>query len=71
MKRKIAAKLTAALSTALTASMCAMPSFADDAAASGSGKTAMTGNPILTLVIPLGAMFVILYFMAIRPQKKK
>lgn len=47
-----------------------MQSFADDAAASSS-KTQAAANPLFTLIIPLGAMFVILYFMAIRPQKKK
>ena len=43
------------------------------AAATSSATSAAGGGltSILTLVVPLGLMFVILYFMMIRPQRKK
>ncbi len=73
MKRKITAILISAASTVSAASICAMNSFAEssangssDAASAGAG-----GGIITTLVIPLVLMFVLLYFMAIRPQKKR
>lgn len=69
MKRKSAYILTAAILTMMSAGAFAMNAFAEGEAGSGSSQTA--GNPIMTLVIPLALMFVLLYFMAIRPQKKR
>ena len=69
MKRKLAAVMTTALATASGAMYFAMSAFADDAAA--TTETQKTANPLLTFVIPLGFFFVVLYFMMIRPQKKR
>ncbi len=70
MKRKIAAIATSAIVTASSAMYCAMSAFAteggNDAANGGNQK-----NMLLTFVLPLGFFFVILYFMLIRPQKKR
>lgn len=69
MKRKLAVMLTAAASAFSTAAFSSMTAFADDADAASTEPTA--SNPVFTLIIPLAIMFVLLYFMAIRPQKKK
>ncbi|MBR5166329.1 preprotein translocase subunit YajC [Ruminococcus sp.] len=70
MKRKIAAIATSAIVTASSAMYSAMSAFAteggNDAANGGNQK-----NMLLTFVLPLGFFFVILYFMLIRPQKKR
>lgn len=71
MKRKIAAILASAASTAFTASICAVNAFAEEAAASGNAAEQTSGNFIVTFVVPLVIMFVLLYFMAIKPQKKR
>ena len=70
MKRKFAAIITAAASTASAASFSAMSAFAEESG-SADGAAQQTGSPIFTLIIPLAIMFLLLYFMAIRPQKKK
>lgn len=67
MKKKIFVILSSALYTALSACFFAMNTFAEDA---GSNQ-ATGGNGFLTFVLPLLLMFVLLYFMAIRPQKKQ
>lgn len=67
MKKKICVVLSSALYTALSACFFAMNTFAED---SGSNQTAGT-NSFMTFVLPLLLMFVLLYFMAIRPQKKQ
>lgn len=41
------------------------------AATSGPAATAGGWSSILQLVVPLGLMFVLMYFLMIRPQKKK
>ena len=74
MKRKIAAIATSALVTASSAMYSAMSAFATEAAASGTTAAtndAGTKNTLLTFVLPLGFFFVLLYFMLIRPQKKR
>lgn len=71
MKRKFAAIITAVVSTASAASFSAMSAFAEEASSAADGQAPQTANPILTLIIPLAIMFALLYFMAIRPQKKK
>ena len=70
MKRKLAAFMTTALATASGAMYFAMSAFAEEAAAAAT-ETPKPANPILTFVIPLGFFFVVLYFMMIRPQKKR
>lgn len=71
MKRKIAAIITAASTTATSAMFFAMNTFATEAASGSSTETQKAANPLLTFVIPLGFFFVVLYFMLIRPQKKR
>lgn len=72
MKRKSAYILVTAIITMMSAGAYAMNAFAEgEAAASDSANQQAAGNPILTLVLPLVLMFVLLYFMAIRPQKKR
>lgn len=73
MKRKIMTVITAAMAAGSAAMMFAMSAFADDAAASGDAaqQTAQGSGSILTFILPLVLMFVLLYFMAIRPQKKR
>lgn len=71
MKRKFAAIITAAASTASAACFYAMSAFAEESGSAADGAAQQAGNPILTLIIPLAIMFALLYFMAIRPQKKK
>jgi len=47
-------------------------SFAQDAAAPGATTTAVAGEPgIESLLVQLGIIFVIFYFLLIRPQQKK
>ncbi len=77
MKKKILTLLTAALSAAKIMSLSAMTAFAEgEEAAAETTKAAATtaglGGSILgTLVIPLLIMFALLYFIAIKPQKKQ
>lgn len=69
MKKKIAASFISAITSVSAATAFAMSAFAEE---TSSGDTAAAStNPIFTLVLPLGIMFVLLYFMAIKPQKKR
>lgn len=61
--------MTTALTTASGAMYFAMSAFADDAAA--ASDTQKAANPLITFIIPLGFFFVVLYFLMIRPQKKR
>lgn len=70
MKRKLAVIIPTALMTAAASMNCAVSAFATEAAASGD-TSQKTANPLLTFVLPLGFFFVLLYFMLIRPQKKR
>ncbi len=72
MKRKITAILISAVSSASAVSLFAMNAFAEEAAG-GSSDTAAAGagGGLATFVIPLVLMFVLLYFMAMKPQKKR
>ena len=70
MKRKLAVIVPTAVTTAMSAMYFAMSAFAEEAAAD-SAATATTKNQLLTFVLPLGFFFVLLYFMLIRPQKKR
>lgn len=72
MKRKLAVMFTTAIATAMSAMCFAMNTFASEAAADGAaGDAQKTANPLLTLGVPLIFFFVLLYFMLIRPQKKR
>lgn len=70
MKKKITASVISAAATVLTATAWAMNTFAEEGSSGGDGA-ANPSSPMFTLIIPLGLMFVLLYFMAIRPQKKR
>ena len=73
MKRFICS-LTAGAAVAMTAAMSAMQAFAADsteaASESGSGGGS-TGAGLLMTFLPLVIMFALLYFIAIKPQKKR
>ena len=73
MKRKIAAIFVSAVTTVSSAALFAMNAFAEDAASGSANGDAQqaAGGGLLTFVLPLVLMFVLLYFMAIRPQKKR
>ncbi|MDE5937259.1 MAG: preprotein translocase subunit YajC [Ruminococcus sp.] len=71
MKRKIALIITSAVYTAASACLFAMNAFAEGEAASDTATQQAAGGSLVTFVLPLVLMFVLLYFMAIRPQRKK
>ena len=72
MKRKFLYALVTAAITAMSASTMAMTAFAEGEAAgtTATGQQQPTGMGI-QLILSLVLMFVLLYFMAIRPQKKR
>lgn len=70
MKKKIIMILSSALSTVSTACIFAMNAFAEGESAADNAQAA-GGSSFMTFVLPLLLMFVLLYFMAIRPQKKQ
>ncbi|MCM1132117.1 MAG: preprotein translocase subunit YajC [Ruminococcus flavefaciens] len=70
MKKKFAAIFLSAVSAVSTACFFAMNAFAEGESASETAQSS-GGNSFLTFVLPLLLMFVLLYFMAIRPQKKQ
>ncbi|WP_028517943.1 preprotein translocase subunit YajC [Ruminococcus flavefaciens] len=69
---KLIASVTAAASTAVIASATALNAFAEDSeqATTANQQQASMGN-LLSMPIMLILMFVLLYFFAIRPQKKR
>lgn len=72
MKRKLAAIFASAVSAISGSAFFAMNAFAEEAAgAAASDAPANAGGGLMTFVLPLVLMFVLLYFMAIRPQKKR
>lgn len=70
-KSKFMGILSAAAVTAVTASAAAMNAFAEGEAASSTTQQAAGGGIFMTLVLPLLIMFGLLYFIAIKPQKKR
>lgn len=70
MKKKFIMILSSAVSTVSTACFFAMNAFAEGEATAETAQ-ATGGNSFLTFILPLLLMFVLLYFMAIRPQKKQ
>ena len=74
MNKKILSSLAAAASTAVMAGASALNAFADDAAGAansqGTGQMSAGAGMGGTLIMMV-AMFAILYFVAIRPQKKR
>ncbi|MCM1505545.1 MAG: preprotein translocase subunit YajC [Ruminococcus flavefaciens] len=73
MKKKFIGIITAVSGMLFTAVSMGMTAFATGEAttASGTQAQAQTGSVFWTLVFPLIIMFVLLYFMVIRPQKKR
>ena len=72
MKKRLISVVTAATATAVAASMTALSAFAEDAKASESSASgAASGSIFWTLIFPLLIMFRLLYFVAIKPQKKR
>jgi len=71
--KKFLISLTAAIITAAAAAMTAMSAFAEDAAQTteSTKNNASAGSALLSLILPLGIMFALLYFIAIKPQKKR
>lgn len=72
MKRKFLYALVTAAITAMSASTMAMTAFAEGetAGTTATGQQQPTGMGV-QLILSLVLMFVLLYFMAIRPQKKR
>lgn len=74
MKKKFIGFMTAFSGLLCIAVTTGMTAFATgEAATSSAGNTAQaqTGSVFWTLIFPLIIMFVLLYFMIIRPQKKR
>lgn len=76
MNKKLTGLLTAVSALLYSLSAFAMTAFAvgeEDAAATSANTAAAsgTGSVFWTLIFPLIIMFVLLYFVAIRPQKKR
>lgn len=69
-KSKFMGILSAAVATAVTASAAAMNAFAEGEASASAAQPA-GGGAFMTLVLPLIIMFALLYFVAIKPQKKR
>ena len=71
--KKLIASVSAAFATASFAAVCAMSAFAEDATQANSSTSSggSTGSAIISLVLPLAIMFALLYFIAIKPQKKR
>ena len=69
---KLFASLTAAASTAAIAGATAMTAFAEEAEQATTANQQQPGaGSLLTMPLMLVVMFVLLYFVAIRPQKKR
>jgi len=69
-KSKFMGILSAAVITAVTASAAAMNAFAEGEASTATAQQA-GGGAFMTLILPLIIMFALLYFVAIKPQKKR
>lgn len=69
MKKKFIAIISSVLSVMSAACFFAMNAFAEGETADTAQPTG--GSSFLTFILPLILMFVLLYFMAIRPQRKQ
>lgn len=72
--KKLIASVAAAVSMSVMALFTAMSAFADDATAAATDPANNDpggGGSLLMTFLPLIIMFVLLYFIAIRPQKKR
>ena len=73
-RKKLIGIINAVLLAVCSASYAAMTAFAEesaDTASSADTAAAATGGSFFTLILPLLIMFALLYFIAIRPQKKR
>lgn len=70
MNKKIFTSLAAAVCTMAMAGSTALNAFAEGEAGAGNGQQPGMGS-FLSMPLMLIVMFVLLYFMAIRPQKKR
>lgn len=71
MKNKLVYALTSAIITVMSVGTFALTAFAEGEAAASDTQTNPQTGGLLSFVLPLVLMFVLLYFMAIRPQKKR
>lgn len=72
MKRKFTAAAAAVLSAISAAAFFSMNAFAEGEAASGdTAAQGNTGGGMTSLIVSMLLMLALLYFMAIRPQKKR
>ena len=77
MKKKLTGIITAVTAMAYGVMMSGITAFADGeepavtTTVTGTATTAETGSVFWTLIFPLIIMFALLYFMVIRPQKKR
>ena len=71
--KKFISSLTAAVSMSVLAAFTAMSAFADDAAqtTAAANNSQQQGGSIWGFLLPLILMFLLLYFIAIRPQIKE
>lgn len=71
--KKFISSLTAAVSMSVLAAFTAMSAFAEEAAqtTAAASKSQQQGGSIWGFLLPLILMFLLLYFIAIRPQKKR
>ncbi|MDE5583366.1 MAG: preprotein translocase subunit YajC [Ruminococcus sp.] len=75
MKKKLTGFFTAVSAVVYSGTLTAISAFAEDGdgavTTAATGQQVETGSVFWTLVFPLVIMFVLLYFVAIRPQKKR
>ena len=71
MNKKIITSLAAAASTMAVAGSTALNAFAEGEASGSANGQQPGGMSLLSMPLMLIIMFVLLYFMAIRPQKKR
>lgn len=71
MKKKFIGIVTGISSLMCSAMFMGMTAFAEEEATATTQTTTESGSVFWTLVFPLILMFGLLYFMVIRPQKKR
>lgn len=70
--KKFISSLTAAVSMSVLAAFTAMSAFAEEAAqTTAASSSSQQSGSIWSFLLPLILMFLLLYFIAIRPQKKR
>lgn len=71
MKKTLIKLAAGSLTAAYAAGFTALSAFAEGETTDTATQAASTGNVFFTLVLPLIIMFALLYFIAIKPQKKR